>query len=180
MQKGKMIWISVSAPIIGEVARTLITPDSIKIINKFENTYTRKPFSYIYQYANDQINFETLQNIFIGDAVSGTLTQQSSIELKGGQSHVKGNLSGLAYLQIFDINHHLVQTNLNDKQASQDLTVNYGDYKAASTQFLPNAISIKSTAASKSIGIDLQYTYVGLNEATDFPFSVPKRFTVKD
>lgn len=180
MQKEKLIWISVSAPIIGEVARALITPDSIKIINKFESSYTRKPFSYIYQFTSKQVDFKTLQDIFVGNAMMGALSLSSQIDVNGEQTHIKGLLSDLAYLLIFNSNYNLIQSNLSDEKASQSLTVNYGDYKNIGEQEIPSAISIKSAAANKNIGMDLQYTYVGLNESLDFPFSVPKRYTVKD
>ena len=180
MQKDKTIWISVTAIAGIEVARALITPDSIKIINRIESTYIRKPFSYVYQFASKQVNFKTLQDLFIGNAIEGSLTLSSTLNLNGGQTHLKGDLSGLAYLLIFNENYALLQSNLNDKAASQTLAVNYSEPRIVSGQEFPHAISIKSNASNKSISIDLHYNHVGLNEPVEFPFSVPKRFTVKD
>lgn len=180
MQRDKAIWISVSVQVLGEVARTLITPDSIKIINKLESTYTRKPFSYIYQFTNKQIDFRTLQDIFIGNPLAGTLSLTSKVDVNGGRSQVSGDLSGLAYQLLFSTANNLLQSNITDTATSQALTISYGQYKAVGGQEIPHAISIKSGAAKKSINLDMQYTHVGLNEPVDFPFSVPKRFTVKD
>jgi hypothetical protein len=180
IEKDNVIWVSVSVPIIGEVARTFITPDSIKIINKLENTYTRKPFSYIYQFTSEQINFTALQNLLIGKAITGALSESSTLDMKGGQAHIKGELSGLGYLYIFNENANLIQGNLNAKETSQTLTVNYGEYKDIGMQTIPHAISIKSSAANKNVNIDMRYTSVDLNTPLDFPFSVPKRFTVKN
>jgi hypothetical protein len=180
MQHAKAIWVSVSVPIIGEVARTLITPDSIKIINKLENSYTKKPFSFIYQYANNQINFQSLEDLFVGNAFAGTLTASSSIKVNGGQTHIGGNLSDLAYLLIFNDNLNLLQSNLSDKAAGQNLTTNYGEYRNVEGQTFPGALSIRSAVSNKGISVDMQYSQIGLNEPVDFPFSVPKRFTVKD
>ncbi|HEY0272585.1 MAG TPA: DUF4292 domain-containing protein, partial [Chitinophaga sp.] len=36
IRKDSAVWISISAPIVGEVARALVTPDSLKVINKFD------------------------------------------------------------------------------------------------------------------------------------------------
>lgn len=180
MQKGKAIWISVTAIAGLEVARAYITPDSIKILNRLESTYIRKPFSYVYQFANKAVDFNTLQNLFIGNAVTGTLTTSASINSNGGQTHLKGDLSGLDYLLIFNTAHNLIQNNLNDKSASQTLIVNYGEHKTVGSQEFPAAVSIKSTASNKSISIDLRYNQVSINDPVEFPFSVPKRFTVKD
>ncbi|MFD2161808.1 DUF4292 domain-containing protein [Paradesertivirga mongoliensis] len=180
MQKGKTIWISVTAIAGLEVARALITPDSIKILNRLESSYIRKPFSYVYQYANKQLDFNTLQNLFTGNAVTGTTSVNSTIEVNGGQTHLKGDLSGLVYSLVFNDSHNLIQTNLNDKAASQTLIVNYSEYKSLGTQEIPGAVSIKSTASGKNISIDLRYTSVGINESLEYPFTVPRRFSIKN
>ncbi|MBC7912669.1 MAG: DUF4292 domain-containing protein [Pyrinomonadaceae bacterium] len=180
MQKDKVIWVSVSVAVIGEVGRALITPDSIKILNRVENSYTKKAFNYIYQFTSKQVSFKTLQNVFIGNALEGTLNETSTLDMNGGQAHIKGDLAGLAYLLIFSANNTLIQSNLNDKAAQQSLLVNYGDYSDFAGQALPQTVHIKSAVSNKNIAIDLQYNHIGINESVDFPFSIPKRFTVKN
>lgn len=180
MQKDKVIWVSVTAIAGIEVARALITPDSIKILNRLESSYTKKPFDFVYQFANKQVNFKTLQAIFIGNPIPGTLTESSTVTPVAGQIQVKGALSGLAYLLLFAPNNTLIQSNLADKAASQELSVNYGDYANFMDQSIPQSVNIKSSVNNKNTSIDLKYNYVGVNEKVDFPFTVPKRFTVKN
>lgn len=180
MQKGKAIWISVTAIAGLEVARAYITPDSIKILNRIESSYTRKPFNYIYQFTSREVTFNTLQNLFIGNAIEGTLSAGSAIEVNGGQTQLRGNLSGLAYLLIFNENEYLIQSNLTDKAASQSLLVNYGEHRSVTSQDLPHSVLIKSEVSNRNITIDLRYSQIALNEPVEFPFSVPRRFSVKD
>ena len=45
MQKDSVIWISITGPLNIEGARVLITPDSVKIINKLEGTVQLKQHS---------------------------------------------------------------------------------------------------------------------------------------
>src|SRR5580693_6090271 len=45
ISKGQKIWVSVTALAGIEVARALITPDSILAINKLQGLYIRQPFS---------------------------------------------------------------------------------------------------------------------------------------
>ena len=45
IQKGQKIWVSVTAIAGIEVARALITPDSILVINKLQGLYLRKPLA---------------------------------------------------------------------------------------------------------------------------------------
>lgn len=180
MQRGKAIWVSVTVIAGLEVARALITPDSIQILNRLESTYINKPFSYIYQFASKEVNFNTLQDIFIGNALEGTLSPSAIVEINAGQTDVKGSLEQLAYMLSFNQNNQLIQSNLNDKAASQTLSVSYSEHRTIGSQEIPHVISIKSNARNNNISIDMRYTSLGLNESLDFPFSVPKRFTLKD
>lgn len=180
MQKDKVIWVSISAFAGIEVARAFITPDSIKILNRLEGSVTKKPFSYIYQFASKQVDFKTLQDLFVGNALAGTLSPTSTVDVNAGQPHISGDLSGLTFALIFNGNSNLLQSKLTDTRASQALTVNYGEYGMFSGQAIPQAVDIKSVVASKNVGIKLKYNYVGLNENTEFPFTVPNKFTVKD
>jgi hypothetical protein len=60
IQRDKKIWVSITAILGVEVARALITPDSIIVINKLQGVYTKKPFSYVWQYAGKQVNYKTI------------------------------------------------------------------------------------------------------------------------
>ncbi|RZL31998.1 MAG: DUF4292 domain-containing protein, partial [Pedobacter sp.] len=64
MKDKETIWVSITAlGGLAEIARALITPDSIKIMNRLKSEYIKKPFSYIYTFTNKQVNFNTLQSI---------------------------------------------------------------------------------------------------------------------
>lgn len=180
MQKDKAIWVSVTVIAGLEVARALITPDSIKVLNRLESNYISKPFGYIYQFVSREVNFSTLQDIFIGNAVAGSLSPTSVLELSTSQTRVHGNLAQLAFMLTFNKSNNLIQSKLSDQSASQTLSVNYSEYRTIGTQEIPHIIMIKSDAGDKNVGIDMRYTSVGLNESLNFPFSVPKRFTLKD
>ncbi|RYG21494.1 MAG: DUF4292 domain-containing protein, partial [Chitinophagaceae bacterium] len=47
IEKDKKIWVSVTAIAGIEVARAVITPDSLLLRDNLNKTYARKPFSYI-------------------------------------------------------------------------------------------------------------------------------------
>lgn len=180
MQKDKIIWVSVTAIAGIEVARAFITPDSVKILNRLEGSLTRKPFTYIHRFASKQVDFKTLQDLFTGNALAGTLSAASALEVNEGRTHISGNLSDLIYALIFNGNSNLLQSKLTDTKASQTLTVNYGEYGNFAGQAIPQIVDISSVVNNRNVNIRLRYNYVGLNENLDFPFSVPKRFTVRD
>jgi hypothetical protein len=180
IQKDKAIWVSVTAIAGLEVARALITPDSIKIRNNLESTYIKKPFSYIYSYTNRQLNFNTLQAIFAGNAMPEFLNDKSNINTAGAMPELSGTLNNLAYSLIFNDQFRVTQTELKDNSAGQTLKVLYGDFATVAGQIIPKSVNITSNAANRNISVNLNYSRIDINVPVDMPFTVPQRFTVKD
>jgi hypothetical protein len=58
--------------------------------------------------------------------------------------------------------------------------VQYGDFIKVEDQIFPHRVNMKSQVENKNITIDLVYSRIGINETLDMPFSIPKRFTVKN
>jgi hypothetical protein len=52
------------------VARVLLTPDSVKVINYFEKTYMTKDYSYLNKFFNADVDFDVIQSILTNDIFS--------------------------------------------------------------------------------------------------------------
>jgi hypothetical protein len=180
IEKDKAIWISLTALIGLEVARVLITPDSIKIRDNINGEYTKKPFSYIYGFTNRQINFNTLQSLFVGNPAPEVLTERSTVTMNDKSPALSGSLGELIYAVVFNDNYRIIRTDLKDARAKQMLTITYGDFTSVSGQTVPQSVNIKSVAADKNIGVNLSYSRLELNVPVEMPFSVPSRFKVKE
>lgn len=180
IRKGEAIWVSVTAIAGLEIARALITPDSVKILNRLEGTYTNKAFSYIYDFANRQVNFGTLEAILAGNPLKEVVTEQADLSIQGNQAVLSGMLESLIYNIRFNELNKVVQTSLKDEAAAQTLLINYSDFNGLETQVIPLLVNLKSQAERKNVVIDLKYSRVELNQTLEMPFSVPKRFTVKN
>ncbi len=174
MRKDEAIWISVTAIAGLEVARVLITPDSIKIRNRLQGTYIKKPFSYIYQFANRNLDFKALQALLIGNALPGTLNDTSEVEIAGDQSRLSGNMGELGYTLFFNTENKLTENSLKDRQTGKNLQANYSDFQDVSGKKIPLNIQLRSNADNKPVLVDLKYNTVTVNEAVDLPFSIPK------
>ncbi|MDQ0637134.1 hypothetical protein QF042_000699 [Pedobacter sp. W3I1] len=179
MKDKETIWVSITAlGGMAEVARALITPDSIKIMNRMKNEYLKKPFSYIYNFTNKQVNFNTLQAVLTGNAMGEFLTAASDVKQENGVWVVSGNKSELDYKLLFNTLFKVSETNLNDAKNGQALKVTYTDYQKLNESLFPSALQIKTLSKAKKINIDLQFVKIDGNVPVDFPFNVPKRFTV--
>lgn len=178
IQKDQKIWASVTAVAGLEVARALITPDSILVINRLQSTYLRKPFSYIYGFTNKQINYDMLQAVLSGNAIVDFLDEPSSLTTDHSGWVVEGRRETLAYRLLFNTLMKIDETNLNDVRSGQAFKVVNSDYQQVNQWSYPYSMKINSMSGSKKINIDLSFSKVERNVPLDFPFSVPKRFEV--
>jgi hypothetical protein len=180
IKNNEAIWVSVTAIAGLEVARALITPDSVKVINRLENEYIKKPFSYLYQFTNDKINFSTLQAVLVGNAILDFITPSTEVNITGAQAELKNKIGTLMYNLIVNDRSRITQANLADAAAGQSLAVSYGDFQAVSQQQVPHSIVMKSQAKSKNISLDLKFTKIELDVPVDIPFKAPDRYTIKN
>lgn len=176
MEKDKRIWVSVTAIAGIEVARALITPDSLLLRNNLQKTYVRKPFSYIYGYTNKQVNFKLLQSVFAGNTMADFMKVSSDLKQEDGVWVLSGSANNLAYRSLFNTLLKINETSLNDAKAAQAFKVTYGSYTPLNSALFPSSLKINSMSGSKKIDVDLNYTKIDINVPVDFPFSVPKSY----
>lgn len=180
IRNNEAIWVSVTAIAGLEVARALITPDSVKILNRLENVYVKKPFSYIYDYTNEKINFATLQSVLVGNTIEGLINDSTEVNIQGNQAHLKSILGSLIYnIHVNELD-KVTQNILNDTSSKQMLTVNYGDFQSVMERQIPHGVTMKSQAKNKNIRLDLKFSKVDIDGLVDIPFRVPERFLIKE
>ena len=80
MERGRRIWVSITALAGIEIARALITPDSIKVRNNFQNVYLKQPFSYIHKFTSKKVSFDWLESILSGNTITDFLNDQAEID----------------------------------------------------------------------------------------------------
>lgn len=180
IKKDQVIWVSITAIAGLEVARAMITPDSIKIINRLQGEYTSKPFSYIYEFTNDQVDFKTVQSILVGNTMPEFINGDTEITTQASQTVLSSLLENLRYSAQLNERNKVLQTSLTDDSAGQALQVNYADFVPVSAREIPHSVNIQSAAERKDIRINLKYTRVTIDEALEFHFNVPKRVTIKE
>jgi len=173
----KKIWVSITALLGIEVARAVITPDSVMIINRIQGLYIKKPFSFIYAYTNRQINYNMLQALLIGNAMPALLNGDASLDTANNAVTLTGNLEDIVYRLMLSTDLRVTQTNLDNHNQGVSLQVSYNNFIQSGTQKLPSQIDIASVAKDKKIQVNLHYVKVDLNQAQDYPFSIPSSYS---
>lgn len=176
--KNQKIWVSVTAIIGIEVARAVITPDSIMVLNKLQSVYLKKPFSYIYTYASKQVNYKTVESLFVGNAIPELLNDHATLQPSNGDVLINGQLEDLIYKLVVGPDLKVSSTNLSNQAAGQSLQINNSEFIQADGRVIPSQISFNSVVKDKNIQADIKYSKAEFDKPLDFPFSIPARFSV--
>jgi len=181
IQHNKKIWVSVTAIIGIEVARALITPDSIQVINRLQSVYIKKPFSFIYKYANPQLNYQSVEALLIGNAIPQLLNADSTFEPgANGTLALKGDFQNLLYRLLLGTDLRVNQTTLTNSKAAQSVQVSNSEFIQVGNRVIPSQINITSAVKSNRIQADLRYNKTEFDQPLDFSFSIPARFSPAD
>lgn len=180
IRNNEAIWVSITAVAGLEVARALITADSVKVLNRMDNIYLKKPFSYIYEYTNERITFQTLQSVLVGNAMSEFISESTELKNEGENALLKTVLASMIYNFTVDQQNKVLFTQLNDALAEQELLVNYTNFLSINQQLIPHSVIMNSKAKNKAISLDLSYLKIDMDGNLDLPFRVPERFLIKN
>ncbi len=180
IKKGEGIWVSVTYFAGIEVARALITPDSIKVMDKINNEYLKKPFSFVQKYSNENIDYATLEAILVGNCIPFTLNNKRELAVEKAGLVIDGKSNEIVYHVGFNSELKPAYTTIKTSDELKNLMVNVDLFESIGTALIPKKLNIESVAGSQSIKLSMDYNKTVLNDPVDFPFNVSKRFSVID
>ncbi|MDF2431569.1 MAG: hypothetical protein JWP44_1200 [Mucilaginibacter sp.] len=177
IKRDQKIWVSITAIAGIEVARALITPDSIMLINRLQSLYVKQPFSYINKFAGNEVNYKTLESLLVGNAIPELLNENADLLTDTNNTTLTGNLQNVVYKVILGADMKVDQTNLDNQSAAQSLQVINHSFIQQSNKVVPSQIDISSIVKDKKILVNLRYTKVDFDQALEYPFNIPSRYT---
>ncbi len=175
MKKGEYVWLSVSLPFVGEVARVLITKDSVKVLNKYQKCYILAGYPYIQKFSNVPFTLEKLQAALIGNA---TVDLSTAIYIKdsvGVTANVEDNATKntiKALLNTLEIFENSVQ----DKIKKQDLKINYSNFNMIQSTKIPYSLEF-NTINPQQATIKFDYDEPILNKQLSPDFNIPASYS---
>lgn len=179
IKRGEAIWASVTYLLGVEVARVLITPDSVHVMNRLQSEYIKKPFDYIYRYTSREMDFENLENLLTGNVLTQATDDQVTVTKNEIGHLLRGERDDLAYLIQVNPNFKPVATTVDEAARSQLLRAIYDAFTSAGGQkVFPQHININVSAPDVDLAVDMQYNRISFDDAVEFPFSPPARFKV--
>ncbi|WP_409966796.1 hypothetical protein PIECOFPK_01364 [Mycovorax composti] len=179
MKKDEVIWMS--AGLMGfEGVRGIITQDSVKIINKLQKEYIATSLNYIQEQIGLPVDFATIQDLLIGNAVFVN-KDNASVSTEGEKYVI--TTQGAQFKNLLTVlmpGYLPTETKLTDVEASKkrSATIIYDRYKNVADR---NFSTLRNMQVRYKNNVTLKmdfksYTFDG---EVSTPFSVPSGYKTK-
>ncbi|MBS1917427.1 MAG: DUF4292 domain-containing protein [Bacteroidetes bacterium] len=181
IQADSIIWVSIVGPLNIEGVRILITPDSVKVLNKLNKELILRSKSYLQEIAKVPLDFKTVQDILIGNPI---YLDSNNI------SFYRNEENGISLLSVGNLFKNYTTFNKNDftiKHGKLDdvdvmrartCDLSYQDYEKRDSISFSTYRKIAIAEKSK-LDIEISFKQYNFNEALSFPFKVPKNYKKK-
>ena len=172
--KDEVIWLKGTKFI--SVFKAKITPTKVSYYSPLGKNYFEGDFSMIKKLLGVEINFEQLQNLFLGQALQNVKEEKQEVVILDN-SYI---LSPEKQANLFDIFFTVNPSHFKlDKQSivnslkNMRLDVLYPSYNLIDDVVFPSEINIKAKQASKFTNIDFTMKSVVFNTDLDVFFKIP-------
>lgn len=174
MDRDKVIWLS--GPM--GMAKALITPDRVSFYNKLHSEYFEGDFGYLSQLLGTDLDFEKVQNILLGNALTDLRQDRYRMEVVGNRYELKPrNASALIKIlfQLEPKNFKIATQSIAQPLAGRALQASY-TYQDILGRSLPQQIDILAGDQGKTSHIELEFRGLELDRTLNFPYQVPKGY----
>jgi outer membrane lipoprotein-sorting protein len=194
IESDSIIWISISPALGIEAVRFMLTPDSIKFINRLSNTYLEQNFSYINQLLNKTLDYDMAQSFLTGNDFSlyDSNTFRASVENQEYKLNTTNRRKLRRYVRRSDddINIPIQSIWLNPenfkisrvllKEADRDsrkFEATYSEFEKFDENLIPTTLDFKIETVNNKVRIKINYSNVQIDKEQTYPFRIPEKYT---
>lgn len=192
IRKDSLIWISLT-PMLGiEAVRLMISQDSVKMINRLNDTYFIGDYEYVNRFLNTNIDFDLLQAFLLGNDLQFYEDGKFRATIDRGEyklsTSARGKLKKFVRgsqenLKIFIQNIWLDPDNFkithaDVKEIRRDnikLESTYEGFEAVEDQLFPRKMTYV-ILADNTIKVKADFSKLILNVPLQFPFKIPASY----
>jgi len=192
IKKDSVIWLSLTPGLGIEAMRLIITQDSVKMINKINNTYYKGDYDAVNHFLNTHIDFDILQAYLLGNDLNFyedgkfrvtiensnyKLSTAARIKLKKYVRNSEENAR--AFIQNIWLDSETFKiTEADVKEISNEkikLEANYGDFESIEGQLFPRALDV-TIWADNTIKVKASFSRISVDVPLQFPFKIPSGY----
>lgn len=192
VRQDSLIWISISPALGIEMFRMIITPDSVKYVNRFNKEYFVGDYNLVSKFLQIHIDFDILQALLLGNdfqfyetnSFRGSIDNQEYKLSTTGRRKIRkeaedNSTDPVVLLQNIWLNPESFKiTKVDVKEylkENRKLTATYSYFIPVESQLFPSKLHF-DIQAENLIKIKIDYSKVSINEPMTFPFSIPENY----
>jgi len=186
MRCDSLIWMSISPALGIEVARVLISPDSVKVLNRINGTYFKGGFAYLSELLQADLNFKMLQSILLGNAYLHYTVDKYILDRENDEfvlsTFKKRKMKREVEMEIPEIvtqeiwyspeRQRVSRMEMRDYRPMRNFSVRYLAYELIDSLMVPSSFQIDAQA-NKSLSVQMTYSRIVLNKEQNIAFSIP-------
>ena len=177
IEKDKVIWLKGTKFIT--IFKAKITPTSVSYYSPFAKNYFEGDFSMIKQLLGVEINFEQLQNLFLGQSLLNVKEEDQELQIVNNRYILSPEKQAELFDIFFTINpsHFKLeeQSIINDAKNLR-LDVKYPSYNLINKVVFPSEINITAKKLDSFTDIDIIYKAVEFNTDLKMSYDIPNGY----
>jgi hypothetical protein len=193
IRKDSAIWISIT-PLFGiEMARVLISKDTVKLINRLEKKYFVGDYEYINSTFNVDLEYEVIEAVLLGNPIAfevdekinfnidkedyylGNLRKRKAKKADDKPKKIEKQKEEVISLWINQDNFRVDRFILSDLTADRFILGEYKSHLQIEDQWVPEYLHFELQSDQPAI-VELQYSRVSLNQPLKFIFNISSKY----
>ena len=177
MIKDEVIWLKGTKFIT--VFKAKITPTSVSYYSSVFKNYFEGDFSMIKELLGVDINFEQLQNLFLGQSLLNVKEEKQDLDIVSNRYILSPEKQAALFDIFFTINpshFKLDKQSIINEDKNLRLDVKYPSYSLVDDEVFPTEINVKAKNAKSFTAIDLMYKSVVFDTELKMSFNTPSGY----
>ena len=177
LEKNTKIWASISGFGI-EVARALITPDSVKAIDRFNKRYYLYGYKDLQKLINMEVSFKILQDIIVGNSIAtdGKITDMKELNYLMSIFIVNDDYSNQFTYNRTDSTLKQFQLQTTRSVSKSSVLVSLNNYQLLENNFLSTNRTYYIQDVKGAAQLNMEVNKIDIDKPIDLPFSIPANF----
>lgn len=192
-RKDSAIWISIQAVGLIDIAKLLITRDSVKMVVYVKKQYFKGDFNYINQLLNADLDFDLIQAALFGNSADfddddakmkpvidrenchyllSTERKRKLRRITSGQDSLKRSLQTM---RLNPENFKIINNDFEDVSTNRSFHAKYEKFSAPDSVFAPHNVNIE-IKAEKKIDLKINYVRIEINQPQKLTLNIPKNY----
>ena len=171
--KDSLMWISITAPIIGEVNRLMITRDSVYSINRTNSSWFIKNVSVFKDEYNIKLSLSLIESIITNSISISQNNYLSSQDLNTITLDSQNDSS----TYVINLNTYSIELFVRKFSANEELTVKYVDFQIIDNFIYPKKLNVNT--GSEKLSFELTLNKIKVLDKDKTPFKIPKNYNEK-